>query len=201
MVHLGEPEYYAAVYADAFSHDVVLVEGVRSPITRRITRSYRWLAGSKTLGLVVQPRPPADCHARIVHADVSGQEFAELWKLVPIWLRVFVSIGAPVIGLKGRWFDTRRSLGKAIASMDDAPSQEELSFNPEFGGLHHAILDARDERLVARLMEQLDSPTSGETRLAVVYGAAHMRAVLRSLTGVRGFRPDGGAWLTVFSLA
>ena len=41
MVHLGTPEYFKAAYDDAFAHDVVLVEGVNSPIVRRMTRSYR----------------------------------------------------------------------------------------------------------------------------------------------------------------
>ncbi len=28
MVHIGEPEFYQQVYADAFAHDVVLYEGI-----------------------------------------------------------------------------------------------------------------------------------------------------------------------------
>jgi hypothetical protein len=41
MVHIGEAGFYEAVYADALGHDIVLLEGVRSPITTRVTRSYR----------------------------------------------------------------------------------------------------------------------------------------------------------------
>jgi hypothetical protein len=59
MAHVGEPAFYQATYADALAHDVVLFEGVRSPITTRITRSYRWLVGSRAMaGLVVQPTFP-----------------------------------------------------------------------------------------------------------------------------------------------
>lgn len=59
MVHAGEPDFFQAVYADAFSHDVVLVEGVKSPIARRVTRCYRWIDGSKAMNLVIQPSYPA----------------------------------------------------------------------------------------------------------------------------------------------
>ena len=56
MVHIGVPEFYRQVYEDALTHDAVLVEGLRSPITTRITRSYRWIVGAKRLGLIVQPK-------------------------------------------------------------------------------------------------------------------------------------------------
>lgn len=45
MIHVGEAAFYDQVYRDAFSHDVALVEGVRSPVTRYLTRSYRWIGG------------------------------------------------------------------------------------------------------------------------------------------------------------
>ncbi len=202
MIHIGETEFYRAVYDDAFAHDVVLVEGVRSPITTRVTRAYRWMAGSKRLGgLVVQPRAPAleERHARVVHADLSGEEFARVWKSVPFWLRALIYVAAPIFALRYRWFGTREMLAHSLSSLDDAPSMKELlSWTPERALFDKAVLEARDKRLVDTLGKELDNPRAGETRLAIVYGAGHMRAVLRELTGVRGFLPDHGEWLTVF---
>ena len=43
MVHVGEEQFYRETYDEAFSHDVVLVEGFRSPVGRNLTRSYRWI--------------------------------------------------------------------------------------------------------------------------------------------------------------
>src|SRR5665213_2679733 len=89
MVHTGEADFYRKVYEDAFAHDVVLVEGVRSPIVRHITRSYRWFIGSKRLGLSLQPPNPKPdtVHAKIIHADLSAREFDLAWAKVPLWIR------------------------------------------------------------------------------------------------------------------
>jgi hypothetical protein len=104
MVHVGEAEFYDLTYRDARDHDVVFLEGVRSPITTRVTRSYRWLVGSKAMaGLVVQPRFPRDAAtARIVHADLSAEEFEREWRAVPIWLRAAVYVQSPLVGLQRR---------------------------------------------------------------------------------------------------
>lgn len=203
MVHVGEAEFYREVYDDAFVHDVALVEGVRSPITKRVTRSYRWFIGSKRLpGLILQPRSPeaGTVPARIIHADLSGEAFALVWAKVPLWLRGLFYVGAPLMGLWMRAFATRETIGKRL-TMDDQPSQAELlSWNPEVAGLEAAILDARDAFLIERLEEVLDTPNRSARRVAVVYGARHVRAVLHALTGRRGFIAHHARWLTVFGL-
>jgi hypothetical protein len=200
MIHIGEPEFYRAAFDDAFAHDVVLVEGVKSPIGARITRSYRWLLGSKRIGLSLQPKSPeaGTCHAKIVHADLSGAEFAAEWQKVQPWLRLLVYLISPLIGLHRRWFATRESIAKGI-SMDDQPSQKELvEWSPEAGALTQAILHSRDERLIDRLCEQLSADAG--TKIAIVYGAGHMRAVVRELATRQGYMTGQSDWLTVFRL-
>src|SRR3569623_457268 len=73
MVHIGEPAFYRTVFDDAYAHDIVLIEGLNSPITTRVTRSYRWLIGSDRIGLSLQPHGPkaGACNATIVDADLS----------------------------------------------------------------------------------------------------------------------------------
>ena len=103
MVHVGEAEFFQRVYDDAFDHDVVLYEGVRSPIVRNITRAYRWI-GVKRLGLVIQPRTAGHPgRAREVHADLDSEEFKAVWRLVPLWFRVFVHAFAPLTALTARF--------------------------------------------------------------------------------------------------
>lgn len=83
-------------------------------------------------------------------------------------------------------------------SLEDLPRRHEtLNLSPETAALDRAILHARDARLIERLGAQLDDSGSGVRRLAIVYGAGHMRAVLRELTG-RGYHVERGEWLTVF---
>jgi hypothetical protein len=197
MVHVGEPEFYEATYRDALSHDVVLTEGVRSPITTRITRSYRWLVGSKAMiGLVVQPRFPVEgASARIVHADLSGEEFEREWRAVPLWMRAAIYVVVPIIGLLRR-YSSKASLAKNMACEDQPSMSELLAMSPETGALTQAIMHSRDQRLIERLSAELDSPVSPRT-LAIIYGAAHMRAVVRELTTNRRYYVDASEWRPV----
>ena len=202
MIHLGEPAFFEAVYADAFAHDAVMVEGVRSPITKRVTRAYRWIMGAKQIALVVQPPYPsqAQSRAKIIHADLSGAEFEKLWAEVSIFLKVLVYLGAPVYAVYQRWFGTRASLAKGH-TLDDLPSRKEtMNWTPEFAAFDNAIMVERDKRLLAVLRSYLDEPSEEPRRLAIVYGAAHMRAVIREVTKHLGYYAAESDWMLIFSL-
>lgn len=198
MVHIGEADYFRQVYRDAFAHDVVLVEGVRSPVARVLTSSYRWVERGR-LGLVTQPPYPAAATlpARIVQADLTPDEFHDEWRRVPLWLRLAAYGASPLIGLARRFARTRESLARRIEMEDRLSSDEILSWDPRMAALMHGILHARDARLLERLSAELERPGAGEKRLAIVYGASHMRAVIAEL-GRRRFRCVESAWQTVF---
>ncbi len=200
MVHIAEQSFFDRVYADAFSHDVVLVEGVRSPVVRHLTASYRWIEYSD-LGLVVQPSYPSPetVSACIVHADLSEEEFHREWRNVPAWLRLAAYMTAPLMGMHGRFFASRASIASKLG-LENKPSRDEiLSWDPSFEALRHCILGARDARLIDRLRSQLDQSSPEIHRLAIVFGASHMRAVLAEL-GQRNFVSVESDWQTVFSL-
>jgi len=199
MVHVGDARFYEEAYDDdAFAHDVVLVEGVRSPVGRRLTRSYRWI-NFKKLGLVLQPKTPpqAAVTARIVNADLTPDEFHREWRKVSRLLRAAFAIGAPIIGLYRRFFASRESLARNMCLEDRKSVDEVLSWSPTFEPVQHSILHARDVRLCECLALELDD--ASEKQVAIVYGARHMRAVLRELTK-RGFRSSDATWRTIFSL-
>lgn len=199
MLHIGEDSFYKVVYADAFSQDVVLMEGIDSPVTKHITRSYRWIKGSRVSDLIVQPRPPRgmDCVVDVINSDLTRAEFDQAWRAVPLWMRLAVMVLAPIVGLRMRG-RTREQIARGL-SLEDAPSQKELiDWSPETGMLHHVILDLRDERLNQHLDEQIDADTAKS--VAVVYGARHMRSVLRHLIAKRGFTKIETDWMTVFSI-
>jgi len=200
MVHIGDPEFFQTVYKDAFSHDVVLVEGVESPVVKRITTSYRWI--NKTgLGLIIQPKYPAveTVKAQIVHADLSLEEFHEEWRKILLKLRAAALLLSPILGLKRRFFATRASLSEGM-SMDDLESRDDiLSWDPTFAALDHCILGARDARLVETLKAQISRSSHKDQQIAIVYGAAHMRAVLGELKRQK-FMFVESHWQTIFSL-
>ena len=200
MVHVGDPGFYEAVYAEALNYDVVLEEGVRSPVSRRITRSYRWIDTAR-LGLVVQPklRQSATRETRIVLADLSADEFQAEWRKVPLWLRLAVSVGAPAYGLWQRFFATRESLADRMCLEDRKSPEEILSWSSRMTAFWHSIGDARDARLVSCLAAELDRTSGAAQRIAVVYGARHMRAVLAELVR-RGFICTNSNWREVIAL-
>jgi hypothetical protein len=198
MIHIGQQDFYRQVHADALQHDVVLVEGVRSPITRLVTSSYRWIDKEK-LGLIVQPRiAVAGGQPRIVHADLSGEEFHEEWAKLPFWLKIAVIVIAPLVGIHRRLFATRESLAKAMEREDLLTSDEILNFDPRFNALRRTILDVRDQRLIQKLSEELDRSPKRPRTIAIVYGAGHMRAVLTELKR-RSFRTAGATWQMVMA--
>lgn len=199
MIHIGQESFYRQVHADALQHDVVLVEGVRSPITRLITSSYRWIDKDK-LALVVQPKlsEPVDGGARVVHADLSTEEFHREWSKLPLWLKLAVGIFAPLVGIHRRLFASRESLAKKMEREDLLSSDEILDFDPSFAALRRTIIEVRDQRLIDKLGEELDRTDDAPRKIAIIYGAGHMRAVLAELKR-RNFRTAGATWQMVMA--
>lgn len=202
MVHLGGASFYDAVGKDAGAHDAILVEGLRSPVATRITRAYRWIEGASRIGLVVQPRPRAQLFAQatIIHADLSKDEFERHWRKVPLYLKLLLYAAAPLYALHCRWFGSRAKLAKSLA-LDDLPGRgETLGWRPEYETVDKAIVAARDERLVAVMADYLDAAPAEPRRLAIVYGAEHMRAVVKELVGKRHYRCVQSEWMLIFPL-
>jgi hypothetical protein len=201
MLHVGESKFFQSVYDDAFSLDMVLVEGVKSPIGRRIAQSYSWIERSR-MGLAIQPRYPSqnDSLAKIVHSDLSTEVFERLWRKIPFWQRALIFVVVPLIGLQRRWLGTREQLAKSI-SLEDLPSREEyIEANEENGFLNYTIMQARDERLLEVLHQEIRNLPDGPMSIGIVYGALHMRAVIRDLTNKHGYTCVDAEWMTVFSL-
>ncbi|MFH1795792.1 MAG: hypothetical protein ABIK36_11805 [Pseudomonadota bacterium] len=200
MVHVGEARFFSEAFDEAFAHDVVLVEGVRSSVGRNLTRSYRWIDFGR-LGLVQQPKTPPQetVAARIITADLSTAEFEREWRMVPFGYRAMFLLLAPLYGIYMRLLGSREIIAKHLALEDLASAEESLSWDPAMDGIHNAIIHARDRRLIECLRAELESPLEARKRIAVIYGARHMRAVLRELTG-RRFICEEANWQTVFPL-
>lgn len=198
MAHVGDDRFYKEVYDEAFAHDVVLVEGVRSPVGRNLTRSYRWIDFEK-LGLVLQPDTPSPgtVPARIVKADLTTEEFHREWRKVPLLLRAAFLFAAPAYGIYRRLFASRQSLVRNMSLEDRKSADEILSWSPRFEPVNRSIIHARDERLIECVAAELGGDAG--KRVAVVYGARHIRAVLRELTR-RGFHCSDASWRTIISV-
>ncbi|WP_321501165.1 hypothetical protein [Breoghania sp.] len=202
MIHIGEATFFEAVIADAVSHDIVLHEGVKSRHSKRLTRSYRWAAVSKKLGLRLQQqfRAKEICDTRVIRADLDTDEFDRLWRGLPFRLRCLAYFLPSLVGLQRRLFATRESLAEGIAMSDHTSSQEWLDWGDDVDAFFGVILRAHDRRLIECLEEVLAEPCDEPRRIAIVYGARHMRAVLRHLTKDYRFRVSENRWMTVWHL-
>ena len=181
MVHVGEEAFYARVQSEAFAHKTVLYEGVRSPRPRILTASYRWLDHER-LGLVVQPQlDEQDTETRLVHADISGEEMSRLWKAMPLWLRIVIGLGAPLYGLYMRFAATRESIAKGMSKDMLKTSIHILEEGDEFQPMRDMIMTARDAKLAGALFGEIEG-SQGPAKIAVVYGAGHVPALIRELT-------------------
>lgn len=194
MVHLGEPGFYETVYADAAAHHAVVLEGIKSPVSRRLTRSYRWIRPER-LGLMVQPKFVRN-DMRVLHADISAAEFENIWQAAPWYERTIVEYGAAIRGLWLRLMATRTSLGRELSTTDLPKRDEVLAWNEQSASMLEALITARDTALCSKLsglLAQEDYPRS----IAVIYGAGHMGTLAHMLYGTE-FRLVESRWMTVF---
>lgn len=201
MVHVGDRKFYESVSEDALKHHAILFEGLRSNKMRSLTASYRWLDLDR-LGLVVQPRLDEEAAqragARLVHADISENAAEELWSDMPLWLRVLLSIGAPIFGAYQRLFATRESVAEGM-SRDLLRSRKSiLEDGDEYQPIRDLLQGARDERLIQVLQKEILDAAYG-TRFAVIYGAAHIPPLVRHLIGF-GFVTQPAEWMTIIKI-
>jgi hypothetical protein len=198
MVHMAEPEFYSAVQSRLDGCDLVLFEGAPTMITRIITLSYRLMAGSKRLGLVYQGKALAVSHfgARAIRADISSAAFKVEWRRLPLPLRALLLVAAPLLGLHLRFFGSREQIAGRLGT-DLLPSRDDILVHEFIEPFHDLVLNARD-----RILERHLAVRSGRGAgiVGVVYGAKHMRAVIKYLTAQAGYRITGQEFLTVMSL-
>jgi hypothetical protein len=195
MVHIGEAEFYESVFADATAHEVVVIEGVKSRLSQRLTRSYRWLKPER-LGLTVQPKFSRESVPTIL-ADLPGEEFDRIWR-GSHWLeRTVFEWGSALVGIWLRLTGDRTSIGQRISTTDLPDRDMVLAWNHRRASMFEALIGARDTVLCSSVRALL-AKQDGPRRIAVIYGAAHMGVLVHDLREM-GFRPVSSDWMTIFS--
>ncbi|MGW3122780.1 hypothetical protein ACWDBW_37655 [Streptomyces sp. NPDC001107] len=203
MVHLGEAAFYREVAARLRRGcDLVVAEGVGegSPGADSLVASYRRLDGSERLGLVVQDIDFEALGLPVVCPDMSGAQFQEGFRRLPLKERAMVATVVPAMTAGMRLLGTRRWLARHLA-VEDLMSESEEAVADFWPGLDDLVLRRRD-RLLAKALTDLDRAYAGRTApftIAVVYGAGHMRAAAETLTGL-GHHAADAEWITVFTL-
>jgi hypothetical protein len=201
MLHVGAAEFYADVQRRLEQCDVILFEGVRGLHASLLTATYRMLPKAKRLGLVAQEgmdlRPLAP---KLVHSDISGQEFEYGWRHLSLGLRLLLYLIIPIYAAYMYFFGTREVLA-SYADFDDLPSREEvLAYDERFEPLDDLLLRARDGLLLQRIEEQRRPDGMESKVVGILFGAAHMRAVTAYLLRKLRYQVADAEWLTVFDL-
>ena len=201
MIHVGAQEFYEEVTERLADCDVILLEGVRSWSTPVITSSYRYMVRKRSLGLVLQHDHMQLQHlnAKLVRADVAGKAFSTKFRALPLWLRMVVYVYAPIYGYGLRWTMTREKLAKRLGT-EDRKRREDVSDHEDVEKFIAVLLDWRDEHLIGIIEQHRREPANAAGCIGIVYGAQHMRAVLRHLIGRLGYRVAKAEWVTVFDL-
>ena len=197
MIHIGTAEYYRDVFSRLRECDVVLFEGVSSFRARLLATSYRWVTRRARLGLVSQAKELRlrELPARLVRADVTGGEFEEHWHGVPLRQRIALLCLAPAYGVWLYLTASRESIGKGLGR-EDLPSRGDMARAERAPEFEHAVVGARDQKLVSCIREVLQRDDAAQT-IGIVYGAGHMQSVLQHLMSENDYQVSRSEWMTV----
>lgn len=199
MIHVGSREYYAAVRARLDDCDVIFAEGVASRHAALLTLAYGAVAKVKDLHLVTQRaldlRPLS---SKVVHTDVTGPEFENGWSHIPLRERLILTAAVPMAAAYMYLFGTKEFVAKHCG-VEHLPSREEvLRPGESFEKLDELVIGQRDAKLL-RHIEDFHQCHGSETKVVgIVWGAGHMRSVVRLLLGKLSYRVAKAEWITVF---
>ncbi len=199
MLHLGTRSYYDTVRARAEECDLVVAEGVgEARKASLLTMTYRMAARNPRLGLIVQDLGKDSFTVPTLCPDLRGADFDGGWRGVPLRDRAMLWCMAPIVALLLRGFASRRFLARRLTIDDEPaghPGMDEIM--PE---LDHLVTGRRDALLVDALTDLHERRGQERITVGVVYGAEHMRAVVRTLRARHGYVVRGGEYVTVFPL-
>jgi hypothetical protein len=205
MIHIAKPSFYSAVTMRLKRADVVVVEGVGGPHRRRsvltgaLMLSYTAVRFNRRAGLVEQHIDYAALGVAVVRPDLSLAEFGAGWRRVPLLHRLMVWCVLPLV-VVARLFGGSRLIWSRSLEQNDLPSPKEEDLAHWYPELDAALLGERDERLLAALYRIHEERGSEDIEVAVVYGAAHIPAIVRGLRDRYGYRARSADWLTVADL-
>lgn len=199
MVHVATPTFYAQVRRRLRDCDLIVLEGVKgeSAGVSTLTLAYRFAPRIRRNGLVEQ----RDCDllpegVPVLCPDVTAAEVMADLRALPRTTYALLMVLAPVLGLVFAIRGPRAFLDEDQA-VEDLPTTlraEMLAADDEVGP---ALTDRRDRRLLEALGAIHEERRHERIRVAVVYGAGHVPAVVRGLAESYGYLPRESDWLTV----
>ncbi|WP_150136470.1 hypothetical protein [Streptomyces hyaluromycini] len=198
MLHVASPTFYSQVRLRLRECDLIVLEGIRgkSAGVSALTLAYRFAPRRRRNGLQEQRDElllPKD--VPVVNPDVTAAEAIEDLRTLPRWMYLLLMVAAPVMGLVFALRGPSVFFDEDLA-VEDLPSTlraEMMADNP----VEQAMTGRRDQRLLDALGEIHAERGEEPIRVAVVYGAGHVPAIVSGLWDRYGYRPREAEWLTV----
>src|SRR5262247_169485 len=185
MIHVGSKEFYDDVSRRLAACDLILMEGVNSKKGQILTLSYRIVKKIRRMDLVTQRdgMKISGFRDKIINSDMERRAFDERWSALPLGFRAQLFLYLPIYVVNLFLFGTRETLAKNMALEDLQSSDEILLRDESFDKLEALMSDERDRRLITHMQKLYDSHRQDKKIVGVVYGARHMRNVIRFLLG------------------
>ncbi|HEY6565181.1 MAG TPA: hypothetical protein VIY86_11825 [Pirellulaceae bacterium] len=216
-IHVADAPYYEELNRrfrnyDAVLYELVAPEGTRIPKGSSTTSSVSALQRvmKRMLGLHFQLEEIDYTRRNLIHADLSPEEFAEsMRERGETWLGLFLRIMTQSMARDSqKVFDTsEKELFAALFAKDRELRLKRLMAE-QFADLESVLamyegangstlLSERNRRAVKVLGEQIER---GQRRLAIFYGAAHMRDMAARISEDYGLVPVRVEWLPAWDL-
>ncbi|MHC5259416.1 hypothetical protein ACYSUO_16190 [Streptomyces sp. UC4497] len=198
MLHVASPTFYAQVRNRLRKCDLIVMEGIRgkSAVVSTLTIAYRFAPRRSRNGLQEQRGDQLLPESvPVLCPDVTAAEAVADLKALPRWTYLLMLLTAPVMGLVFALRGPRAFLDEDLV-VDDLPTTaraEMLADDP----VGHAMSDRRDQRLLDALDAIHAEHHAEPLRVAVLYGAGHVPAIVAGLRKRHGYRPRDAEWLTV----
>lgn len=199
MVHFAAPSFYAEVRRRLRGCDLIVAEGVAGPTlqSNAMDLTNRLFPRGRQRGLVGQTDeislPPG---IPVIRPDLPLIDLDKQLRALPTLTQLAFAAGAHLTAVALALTGSEIFLDDALA-VHDFPftTREERTRDTPTA---HAVLDHRDRLLLAELCRVHDQRCAEPITVGVVYGAAHMPAVVNGLTDRYRYRVRDAEWMTVF---
>ena len=201
MIHIADKSFYDVAIDRCEQCDLVLAEGVKGKSMSLLTSSYRYFAKNKKVGLVLQSDIMAgDKVAHFVNSDVSAEKFNQKWSNVSFVSKLTILSLSPLVGLYLRFFGTREMIAKHLSVEDLEGRDNLLDQDDHFAKFREVALHWRDQEFIKLLDGTLTKYQNQKENIGIVFGASHMRAIIRHLVNEKSYKITHAEWVDVIRL-
>ena len=200
MIHIGEQSFYDEVLRELERHDLILYESADHSLAKGLTRDYDKVAASRRIKLVTQRAAltgATQLQGKWVHLDASAEDLSNWWRALPLWQRILIRPVRWGVFFWLRHFGDRMTLASRLTTADLRTSQEILD-HEDGPSIDWLISEQRDKSIVARLEKFHATVADKPLSIAILFGAAHSRAIVHHLMSRHHYQVFESRWATVF---